>query len=38
VCYAEEVKLDAERKLGELLCETPKATGAAGVGPKRGRP
>lgn len=30
--YAVELKLDAERKLGEILRDTPKATGAAGIG------
>ena len=31
---AMSLKLDAERKLGEILRETPKATGAAGIGKK----
>lgn len=30
--YAEWLRLDAERKLGEIIRDTPKATGAAGIG------
>jgi SAM-dependent methyltransferase len=37
--YAQEIILRAERKLGEMLAETPKAKGSAGAGrpPKGGR-
>jgi N6-adenosine-specific RNA methylase IME4 len=33
ISYAHEIKIDALRKLGEMLQATPRATGAAGVGP-----
>lgn len=31
--YATEIRVRAQRRAGEMLAQTPKATGAAGIGP-----